>query len=413
MQPPRILMKCTLVPSSVPGELDVLAAPYGGPNAGRDSHQQYFSPETNFQESLIPLPPVFYNHGENIQVAIGVTLRRWVDARGVWYHVKLDLAIPEAGRCWDAAQQGNCYASSGVVPASYAADDSGLITSWLIGEITLIDADPAENREPANYYAIALPRAKSLLAAHGITERHLFSNVYIQEKSTMLEKMKALLQQMLGVLDEAAEGKPAAESAVEDAADAIEDAIDEIADGDGDGDGDGDLFDGDGDGEYMEKCASCGGSCGDGVDDDGDMSTWKGKGKSKAKAKARAVATKTRTVNPQIAEMQKTIRRMESEAAARDHAAWVAQQIRAGKLLPAERESLIASLGQAYRADALTKSAGGGMVKSIMKMIESRPAVAPVNAGDLSIAGFDGNKGQDEINDEYMARLRSYVGAAK
>jgi hypothetical protein len=50
-------------PQAQPGVLDVLIAPFWGPNNGRDAHGQYFTPETEFMHDVIPTPPVFFYHG--------------------------------------------------------------------------------------------------------------------------------------------------------------------------------------------------------------------------------------------------------------------------------------------------------------------------------------------------------------
>lgn len=163
------------------GIINVLGVPFYGPDNGRDVHGQYFSPNTNFMEGVIPNPPVFYYHGSktgSIPFMVGDITKSWRDDRGIWYKIKLFMGddIPDgikslgekavsaikthAQRLYEAAISNNLYASSGAVPASIIVDDDGQILQWLIGELSLIDYDPSENRKPANFYASALPVSK-------------------------------------------------------------------------------------------------------------------------------------------------------------------------------------------------------------------------------------------------------------
>ena len=92
-------------PQAQPGVLDVLIAPFWGPNNGRDAHGQYFTPETEFMHDVIPTPPVFFYHGAEMGEAptpIGKSADRWVDDLGVWQTVMLDMAEPTARRTWQA-----------------------------------------------------------------------------------------------------------------------------------------------------------------------------------------------------------------------------------------------------------------------------------------------------------------------
>jgi hypothetical protein len=121
-------------PQAQPGVLDVLIAPFWGPNNGRDAHGQYFTPETEFMHDVIPTPPVFFYHGAEMGEAptpIGKSADRWVDDLGVWQTVMLDMTEPTARRTWQASLAGNAYASTGVVPASLMpATRPMLVTRW-------------------------------------------------------------------------------------------------------------------------------------------------------------------------------------------------------------------------------------------------------------------------------------------
>jgi hypothetical protein len=154
--------------------LDVLSAPYGGPNDGKDAHGEYFSANTDFYESDgAPLPLVAYYHGhapdgtpQGAPDIIGRAVKAWRDARGLWHRVVLDKGKALAQRVWDAANAGTARASTGV--AGYMARTNartGEITHWLIGELSIWDAEG--DRQPANQYAVASVAAKRLLKEAG------------------------------------------------------------------------------------------------------------------------------------------------------------------------------------------------------------------------------------------------------
>lgn len=171
-EPPAIL---GTVKAAGDWELDVLANPYGGPNNGRDADGQYFSPNTKFHEDQIPLPPVVYYHGYGddkrpmgLPEFIGKTIKRWVDAQGVWYRVLLDKTKARAKLVMEAAQRQSARASTGVVLASHRVDQkSGEILSWLNGELSIFETDTG--KRPANGYAVALPAMKAVYEQAGIT----------------------------------------------------------------------------------------------------------------------------------------------------------------------------------------------------------------------------------------------------
>lgn len=148
--------------------LDVLGAPYGGPNRGKDAHGEYFSPNTNFYENNnAPLPLVAYYHGytpdgrpQGEPEIIGQTTKRWRDNQGLWFRVILDQASSLAKRVWSAAQKGTARASSGVAGLMGRTKPDGEITHWLIGELSIWDVEG--NRQPANQYAVARPAVKAL-----------------------------------------------------------------------------------------------------------------------------------------------------------------------------------------------------------------------------------------------------------
>ena len=158
--------------------LDVLGNPFSGHKAGKDTHSEFFSPRTRFHEDRYPLPPVAYYHGYDPKTNrpmgepeyIGRTLKRWVDAAGVWYRVQLDQASDYAKRVWDAAQDLGSYASTGTVEhMSRVAKRTGEILNWPVIELSIWDAVNFPMAAPANWYAVARPVAKARYIKAGLS----------------------------------------------------------------------------------------------------------------------------------------------------------------------------------------------------------------------------------------------------
>lgn len=154
-------------------ELDVLGVPFGGPNGGKDSDGEYFTPNTKTHTDKYPNPPVVYYHGLDPNgkpmgepAIIGSVKRIWQDVKGWWYKVVLDKASEYARRIWDAAKEGRARASSGSIIHMVRKEGTGEITNWPVAELSLIDADG--RRQPANQYAVALVAAKAVYQQAGI-----------------------------------------------------------------------------------------------------------------------------------------------------------------------------------------------------------------------------------------------------
>lgn len=153
--------------------LDVLSAPYGGPNHGKDAHGEYFSPRTNFYENDgAPLPLVAYYHGytpdgqpQGEPEIIGRAVKTWRDSQGLWHRVILDQTKELARRVWEAAKRGVARASTGLAGYMGRTARDGEITHWLIGELSIWDAD--SNRQPANQYAVVNPAVKAAFLEAG------------------------------------------------------------------------------------------------------------------------------------------------------------------------------------------------------------------------------------------------------
>ena len=155
-------------------ELDVLGVPWGGPNGGKDSDGEYFDASTKLYLDRYATVPAVYYHGydENGRPAgepqfIGKTTGYTVKDNGVWFRVVLDKANDYARRVWDAAKNGIARASSGSISHLRRVAPDGHITHWPVAELSIFDA--VGKRQPANQYAVALPVAKAVYAAAGLS----------------------------------------------------------------------------------------------------------------------------------------------------------------------------------------------------------------------------------------------------
>ena len=154
--------------------LDVLGVPYGGPNNGKDSDGEYFSPQTKLHEDKYTLPPIVYYHGltpdgkpAGAPEYIGKAVSYEDRGEGRWYRVVLDKANAVAKRVWEAAQNGLARASSGSIAHLVRVARDGHIMEWPVGELSVFDV--GEGRQPANQYAVALPTLKAVYLQAGLT----------------------------------------------------------------------------------------------------------------------------------------------------------------------------------------------------------------------------------------------------
>lgn len=367
-------------PQAQPGVLDVLIAPFWGPNNGRDAHGQYFTPDTEFLHDVIPTPPVFFYHGAEMGEAptpIGKSADRWVDDLGVWQTVMLDMAEPTARRTWQASLAGNAYASTGVVPASLVVNgQTGEIEQWLIGEISLMVL--SDGQEPANTYAIALPRLKALRDSLEPERRKLFDQVYhVQGDTSMdvIERLQAFFARFIEELS-AELDIPASE-----AADVVEDALDEGAD----------IATGD------TECTDCDAAeVGDAVD-----------------ALIEAVDEADADAEPVVAKSAAALRRenarLRAKLARQADNDWLSKQVSAKRLTPAEKPAVMEAL---VKARASGKS-GSDTAAAIRRMIEARPASGQrtsIKAAGMSQAGFSSPANGAGIDPATLARMKSYAG---
>ena len=153
--------------------LEVLGIPFGGPDRGKDSQGQYFSPRTKTYLDAGKSVPVFYYHGytdggkpQGDPVLIGTAKFERTDDKGHWFRVALDKTKDLARKVWEAAKKGLAKASSGAVSHLVRLAKDGEILNWVIGELSVFDT--YNGKEPANAYAVALPVMKSLYQGAGI-----------------------------------------------------------------------------------------------------------------------------------------------------------------------------------------------------------------------------------------------------
>lgn len=153
-------------------ELDILGVPYGGP-ADRDADGEWFDAATEMHPDRFGLPPLVHYHGygDDKRPAgepeyVGKTVRRWVDAAGVWFRAVLDKGSARARALWDAAKLGTVRASSGSIDHLVRKDPDGHIREWPVAELSILDT--ATGKLPANSYAVAMPVAKALYERAGL-----------------------------------------------------------------------------------------------------------------------------------------------------------------------------------------------------------------------------------------------------
>jgi hypothetical protein len=369
-----------LVVSDMAGEgyLDILGAPFGGPLDGRDFTGAYFDESTDFLEDMIPWPGLFYWHGKLTKSSTdryGEIIHRWKDQLGVWFRVKLDLATEIGDRLWQAAKDGKAFASTGVVPASFDMDKAtGLIKSWLIGDLTLIDEDIDQGRIPVNYYAIARP-ALAALAKTSVPEdkREFFESVFLTEGEVTRPEVE--LDDSGTEVNEGEEPKKGDSTMKRDLLrvkahlSALSTLVSSLA-----ADAEGDAGDVE---SLLDGCEECRGL---------------------------SLDEQTKTL---IAQMNKTILDLKTRLAASEHAAWINAQVAAGRVQPAEKEQLVKTLGAAFGTGV------EDMVKTIMQMVESRnvtPVAPTPDASTLRVAGFQSGKPEELIDESYYAQIKQFVG---
>lgn len=138
-------------------QLEVLGAPYGGHNKGKDEDGEWFSENTDFMIEVGDRRPTLYLHGMTPRMTtmlmpevIGKATAARRDQDGLWF----DVALGEgqlADRVWEAALEGKARASSGAVNYLVRKSQEGEILSWPLAELSVFDT--GQGRQPANQLA--------------------------------------------------------------------------------------------------------------------------------------------------------------------------------------------------------------------------------------------------------------------
>lgn len=387
----RVHMIKAVQPSSTPGVMDVLIAPFWGPYDGRDAHDQYFTPATNFMHDVIPNPPVFHYHGAEMggdAKLIGKSADRWTDDLGVWQTVILDMTDPNSRQTWQASMAGNAYASTGVVPASLMVNnETGEIQQWLIGEISLMVMDVQNGVEPANTYAIALPRLKALRASLPPERRRMFDQVYLVENQTGAKIPMDVIEQLQAFFARF----------IQELSDELDTPVDEVAD-------------------IVEEAVS------DGVDvadDAGDTETVSVDSEVSDAVDALIDALDTADMEddgePVMAKSASRLRRenaqLRAKLARQSDAEWIGKQVAAKRVTPAEKPAVLEALTKARSGG----KASAGTVTAIKAMVEARPTSGQrttLKTAGLSRAGFQSppSGANGVIDQATMKRMKAYAG---
>lgn len=151
--------------------IEVKVAYYGHKN-GRDSHNEYFSPNTDFDPENFPAPPLLYYHGFDANgkkmgkpAVTGRFESRRAASDGHYLTYKLKNT-KHADLQWEAAQAAKCVVSPGTIGHLIRKSDAGELLYWPLAEISAWDYAP--NRAPANLHSVAAPVLKALYISEGI-----------------------------------------------------------------------------------------------------------------------------------------------------------------------------------------------------------------------------------------------------
>lgn len=146
---------------------------YYGHKAGKDSHGEYFSPNTDFDPENFPAPPLLYYHGFDSNgkkmgkpAVTGKFTERRKGSDGHYLTYKLKKT-KHADLQWESAQAGKCVVSPGTIGHLIRKAADGELTYWPLAEISAWDYAP--NRAPANLHSVAAPVLKALYLSEGLT----------------------------------------------------------------------------------------------------------------------------------------------------------------------------------------------------------------------------------------------------
>lgn len=152
--------------------LEVKVAYYGH-KSGKDSHNEYFSPNTDFDPENFPAPPLLYYHGFDANgkkmgkpAVTGAFQSRRAGSDGHYLTYKLKNG-KYADLQWESAQASKCVVSPGTIGHLIRKDaQSGELLYWPLAEISAWDY--AANRAPANLHSVAAPVLKALYTEEGL-----------------------------------------------------------------------------------------------------------------------------------------------------------------------------------------------------------------------------------------------------
>lgn len=205
--------------------LRVLGVPYGGHLKGRDSDGEAFHEDTEIGMSVGDSIPVTYYHGfgpdapdeqQEMPVLMGRAVYSGKDERGHWFDVRLDEEEPLALRVLEDVT--TAKASSGAVSHLVRVQKSGLVDSWILGELALFETN--DWKQPANQLAVveyktepdAQPEAEAKTAETvrpaELAESEAQTNQTIkQEEIKMSENEKGLESEVVQPVENAQEAK--------------------------------------------------------------------------------------------------------------------------------------------------------------------------------------------------------------
>lgn len=153
--------------------IDVCIA-YGSAKS-KDSHGEYFSPNTDLAESDFPSPPLIYYHGfdqgtnreMSKPIVIGKPMKRWNSELG--HNIRYQLKSNRyADKTWQDAQEGPVPASPGTVGYLIRKDNkTGELLYWPIAEVSAWDR--AGGRKQAYRHTVATASLKAIYLSEGLT----------------------------------------------------------------------------------------------------------------------------------------------------------------------------------------------------------------------------------------------------
>lgn len=153
-------------------ELDVIIA--FGSKRSKDTHEEYFSANTDLAEADFPTPPLIYYHGYDQKtnkamskpVVIGKPIRRWNTDAGhvIRYALKNNTY---ADQTWDEACKAPVPASPGTVGYLIRKAPDGELLYWPIAEVSAWDR--SGGRKQAYRHTVATAALKALYIAEGIS----------------------------------------------------------------------------------------------------------------------------------------------------------------------------------------------------------------------------------------------------